>query len=213
MRLSTYFRAALSCAFLLFACSHASAATPQEFYRHALEIKGIHAFAATCQSAHETGYWTSSLWKQARNGAGIKADKKWMGAGKPHMKKRSHEVVGGKTVYRTSYFRAYNSLPEFLTDYGTKIKRDYPLSSKHADTMWGFFAALRKGRYGAWATSPRYFEHMTDKALRLAPLLLGATWKEQLAREYKMAKARNLLTPKDIAVIEKKFGAAGIKTS
>ncbi|MDL2263644.1 hypothetical protein LJC31_03220 [Synergistaceae bacterium OttesenSCG-928-I11] len=54
---------------------------------------------------------------------------------------------------------------------------------------------------------------MADKAMRLAPLLLGTTWKEQLAREYKMAKARNLLTPKDIAVIEKKFGAAGIKTS
>ncbi|MDL2263645.1 glucosaminidase domain-containing protein [Synergistaceae bacterium OttesenSCG-928-I11] len=87
MRISIYFRVVLSCVLLSLAYSQASAATPQEFYRHALEIKGIHAFAATCQSAHETGYWTSALWKQARNGAGIKADKKWMGAGKPHMKK------------------------------------------------------------------------------------------------------------------------------
>ncbi len=213
MRLPNFFRIVLSCAFLFFAHSTALAATPQEFYKHAREVKGIHAFAATCQSAHETGYWTSALWKQARNGAGIKADKRWIGAGKPHMKRQSHEVVSGKKVNRTSYFRAYASLPEFLADYGAKIRRDYPLSSLHADTMWGFFAALRKGRYGAWATSPRYFEHMTDKALRLAPLLLGVTWKEQLAYEYKMARARNLLTPRDIAVIEKKFGAVGIKMS
>jgi hypothetical protein len=212
MRLFPLIKAILSCAFLFLASVCASAATPQEFYRQALEIKGINAFAATCQSAHETGYWTSALWKQARNGAGIKADKKWLNSGKPHMKKQSHEYVGGKKVYRTFYFRAYKSLPEFLADYGAKIKRDYPLSSKHADTMWGFFAALRKGRYGAWATNPKYFEHMADKAIHLAPILLGANWKEQLAREYMTARSRNLLTPNDIAVIEKKFKAAGIKT-
>lgn len=193
-----------------FLATRAYAATPQEFYRRAQKLGGINAFAATCQSAHETGFWTSELWKKARNGAGIKADKKWLAAGRPHVKKQSKEVVGGKTVYRTSHFRAYKSLDEFLKDYEAKIKRDYPLSSKHSDTMWGYFALLRRGRHGAWATSPRYFEHMADKAVRLAPKLLGSNWKKKLLDEYKIAKSRKLLTQAEMVVVEKKLKASGI---
>lgn len=194
----------------IFFSTSSFAATPQEFYRRAQNIKGINAFAATCQSAHETGFWTSELWKKARNGAGIKADKKWLNSGKPRLKRQSQEVVSGKTVYRSSYFRAYKSLDEFLVDYGAKIKRDYPLSSKHSDTMWGYFSALRKGRFGAWATSPKYFEHMVDKAVRLAPKLLGSNWKKRLLDEYSVAKSRKLLTKNDMAIIEKRLKASGV---
>ena len=204
----------LSTALLICFCaffSHAgSAATPEEFYRNALEYDNIHAFAATCQSAHETGYWTSHLWKNAKNGAGIKADKNWLRAGKPAVKKNSREVVGGQTKYRVSYFRAYGSLDDFLSDYRLKITRDYPLAAKNSDTMWGYFSSLQKGRMGSWATTQKYFEHMTNMAVKLAPRLLGVEWRAQLLAEYNEARARGLLSQNEIAIIEKKFKAAGI---
>ena len=40
------------------------------FYNLARGYKHINAFAATVQSAHETGNWTSYLWLNAYNGAG-----------------------------------------------------------------------------------------------------------------------------------------------
>ena len=188
------------------------AANAQEFYRRAKKIDKIHPFAATCQSAHETGNWTSDLWKRANNGAGIKADKNWRAAGRPSVQKQSKEMVGGKMVSRTSHFRSYKSMDEFLKDYRTKITRDYPLAAKHCDTMWGYFSSLQKGRNGAWATNKHYYERLTDKAIQLAPKLLGAKWKTKLLDEYKVAKKRGILSKNEIAVIEKKFRAAGIRT-
>lgn len=188
------------------------AATANEFYKQARKMDKIHPFAATCQSAHETGNWTSDLWKRGRNGAGIKADKNWLAAGRPTIKKQSKEMDGGKTVTRTSHFRSYKSLDEFLKDYRSKITRDYPLAAKHSDTMWGYFSSLQKGRYGSWATSNRYYEHLTNKAIQLAPKLLGAKWKTQLLSEYRVAKKRGVLSKNEIAIIEKKFKAAGIRT-
>ena len=190
--------------------SESFAANAKEFYAGARKHKDIHAFAATCHSAHETGNWTSELWKKARNGAGLKADNNWIKAGRPVYRKNSKEVVRGKTVNRVSNFRSYKSLKDFLADYRTKIVKDYPLASKHSDTMWGYFSSLQKGRYGSWATTDKYFEHMTDKAINLAPKLLGSKWKSRLAAEYVVARSRNLLSKKEIAVIEKKFKTAGI---
>ena len=193
--------------------TEAAAATAEEFYRNALRYENIHAFAATCQSAHETGFWTSALWKNAQNGAGIKADKRWIKSGRPYVRRNSKEVVNGKTVSRVSNFRKYTDLSEFLVDYNAKITRDYPLAAKHSDTVWGYFASLRKGRYGSWATTPRYFEYLSDKAVRLAPKLLGIEWRKQLLTEYKQAVARGLLSKNEIAVVEKKLKAAGIATN
>ncbi len=191
-------------------CARSHAATAQEFYLHALQFDKIHPFAATCQSAHETGFWTSYLWKQAYNGAGIKADKRWVASGRPTLKKNSVEEVQGKTVYRVSNFRAYTSLPEFLEDYRAKIARDYPLAAQNSDTMFGYFSSLQKGRLGSWATTQRYFEFMTDKAVRLAPQLLGVEWRAQLLKEYREARARGLLSQKEIQIIESRFKKAGI---
>jgi flagellum-specific peptidoglycan hydrolase FlgJ len=188
----------------------AFAVTAEEFYSKAQKIKNINAFAATCQSAHETGFWTSFLWKKAMNGAGIKADKNWRASGRPHILKKSPESVGGKIIYRESYFRAYKSLDEFLDDYGTKITRDYPLAVKHSGTAWGYFASLQKGRLGSWATTKKYFEYMTSLAFRLAPKLLGPNWKKELLDDYRKARTLGILTKKEIALIEKKFSNIGV---
>ncbi|MDR3332480.1 MAG: glucosaminidase domain-containing protein [Synergistaceae bacterium] len=196
--------------FVCFNLGVSYAETAEEFYKHAKKLDNINAFAATCHSAHETGFWTSVLWKTAKNGAGIKADKNWLKAKKPAVKKSSKEEVGGKTVSRVSYFRSYSSLTDFLNDYRRKITNDYPLAAKHSDTMWGYFSSLQKGRNGSWATTSRYFEYMADKAVRLAPKLLGKDWRAQLLKEYKKAKARGLLSAKEINIIEKRFAAAGI---
>lgn len=193
-----------------FSDKSALALTPEEFYKNAQQIKGINAFAATCQSAHETAFWTSQLWMKANNGAGIKADKAWRAQGRPSVARKSKEEVKGRMVRRVSYFRAYKSLPEFLADYRLKIAQNYPLSVKHADITWGFFSGLQRGRYGSWATTQHYFEHMADKAVRLAPKLLGVEWRAQLLKDYKEARARGLLSQKEIAVIEKKFLKVGI---
>jgi Muramidase (flagellum-specific) len=200
----------LSVLLLLLFSASSYAATAEAFYKEARKHKGIHPFAATCQSAHETGNWTSELWRRANNGAGIKADKKWIAAGRPTYKRTSKEHVNGKVVKRTSHFRAYRSTQAFLVDYAAKIKQDYPLSAKHTDTMFGYFACLRKGRYGAWATSGKYFEHLTNKAIALGPKLLGPKWKEQLQKEYRIAQSRKLLSKSEIAVVRKKFKEANI---
>lgn len=198
--------------FVGLSASSAYSITPEEFYENALNVSGINAFAATCQSAHETGYWTSPLWKNANNGAGIKADKIWRSQGRPSIARKSKEEVRGQIVQRVSYFRSYNSLNEFLSDYKIKIAQNYPISVKHADTMWGYFSGLQRGRYGSWATTQRYFEFMADKAVRLAPKLLGVGWRAELLKDYKEARARGLLSQKEIAILEKKFLKAGVLT-
>jgi hypothetical protein len=202
--------AVFSIILILFSQTAGLSVTAEEFYANAQKINNINAFAATVQSAHETGFWTSFLWKKAMNGAGIKADKKWRASGRPHILKKSPESVGGKIIYRESYFRAYKSLDEFLGDYGTKITRDYPLAVKHSGTAWGYLASLQRGRLGSWATTKKYFEYMTSLAFRLAPKLLGPNWKEELLYDYKEARRLGILSKKEIALIEKKFSNIGI---
>ena len=67
-------------------------------------FKYINAFAATVQSAHETGNWTSYLWLNAYNGAGIKADARWR-KDKDYIEVRSHEIKNGRYYYKYYYFR------------------------------------------------------------------------------------------------------------
>ena len=183
--------------------------TAPEFYSAASGYPLINPFAATCQSAHETGWWTSLLWVKARNGAGIKADRTWIKKGLPAMSKSSPEEVRGKLVSRVSYFRLYNSTHEFLADYQVKISANYPRSVKNSDTVWGYFSGLQKGRYGSWATTQRYFEHLADKAVRLGPVLLGVEWRRQLMDDYKTAKSRGLLSPKESEIVIRKLLAVG----
>jgi len=187
---------------LLFCAVNAWAMTAPEFYKLARDRPGINAFAATVQSAVETGHWKSELWNLSNNGAGIKADKQWR-ACRPFVQIASPESDGKNYFYRVSYFRKYASSDEFLMDYAAKIKRDYPCSAAHADNMWGYFAGLYHGRLGSWATDHRYFEKLVVKSIQLAPQLLGSAWHNKLDSAYVLALERRSLSGWQKQIIEK----------
>ncbi|WP_084002402.1 glucosaminidase domain-containing protein [Cloacibacillus porcorum] len=169
-------------------------ATPaQDFYAAARGQPGINAYAATCQSAVETGYWQSELWRRAYNGAGIKAPPEWRAAGKPYIRIASREYSNGKYITRESYFRRYGSRAAFLADYAAKIRKDYPYTYKHSDNFLLCFAGLYRGRLGSWATDRKYFEKLTRMAVRLAPEIFGPAWHDKLLTAYEYA--RNELEP------------------
>lgn len=172
----------------------AYAATPaQEFFAAARGHPCINAYAATCQSAVETGYWQSELWRRACNGAGIKAPPEWRNRGKPYIRIASPEYTNGRYITRESYFRKYDSRDAFLADYAAKIRKDYPYTYKHNDNFWLCFAGLYRGRLGSWATDHKYFEKLTRMAVRLAPEIFGPAWHDKLLTAYEYA--RNELEP------------------
>ena len=164
------------------------------FYKLAKGFKHINAFAATVQSAHETGNWTSYLWLNAYNGAGIKADAKWR-KDKDYIEVRSPESKNGTYYYKYSYFRKYSSPAAFLADYNLKIKADYPHCTP--DNVWGYFAGLYRGRWGAWATDHRYFEKLARKAFTLEDELLS---EGHLKRALVYAIDKNYLEPWQIEI-------------
>ena len=156
-------------------------------------VAGVNAFAATCQSAIETGRWTSQLWVQARNGAGLKASRPWIDSGKPFIPIQSPEWNGRETVRRVSKFRAYATPEDFTQDYGDKIRALYPECVKEADNFWGYFAGLYKGIWGAWATDPIYFTKLGKMAVSIAPELLGKGWRGRMDLALKLAIDRGTL--------------------
>lgn len=188
----------------------AYAATPaQEFFAAARGHPCINAYAATCQSAVETGYWQSELWRRACNGAGIKAPPEWRNRGKPYIRIASPEYTNGRYITRESYFRKYDSRDAFLADYAQKIKKDYPYTYKHNNNFWLYFAGLYRGRLGSWATDHRYFEKLTRMAVRLAPDIFGPAWQGKLLTAYEYA--RNELEPWQREIITKQFKEADVK--
>ena len=166
------------------------------FYKLAKAFKHINAFAATVQSAHETGNWESYLWLNAFNGAGIKADAKWR-KDKDYIEVRSPESKDGTYYYKYSYFRKYSSPVTFLADYAVKIKQDYPRCTP--DNVWGYFAGLYRGRLGKWATDHKYFEKLARKAVQFEPLLLI---KGHLKGSFEYAISKNYLEDWQIQIIE-----------
>ena len=166
------------------------------FYKLAKAFKHINAFAATVQSAHETGNWTSYLWLNAYNGAGIKADARWRKS-KDYLEVRSPESKDGTYYYKYSYFRKYSSPVAFLADYNLKIKADYPHCT--VDNLWGYFAGLYKGRWGKWATDHKYFEKLARKAVQFEPTLLT---QGHLKRSLSYAIEQGYLEDWQIQIIE-----------
>lgn len=197
----TFLGAVAVCGAFLFA-QPTYAMEPRDFYNLARNYPGINAFAATVQSAVETGHWQSYLWTNAYNGAGIKAPASWRAAGRPYIRVSSPESVNGQYIKRESYFRSYPSPEEFLEDYRLKILKDYPTSSSSADNMWGYFAGLYCGRLGSWATDHKYFQKLTYKAIQLAPELLGADWQKRLNSAYVLALHRKSLTEWQKTIIQ-----------
>ena len=183
-------------AITLFYCTLAHAMTVYEFYALAQNKKGINAFGATVQSALETGHWTSPMWRNTFNGAGIKADKQWRKT-KPYVEFVSPESKDGYYFKKSSFFRKYSSPSEFLDDYTLKIKRDYPRCTP--DNVWGYFAGLYKGRLGKWATDHKYFEKLARKAVAFETLLLT---QGHLKRSFEYAKDKKYLEQWQIEIIE-----------
>lgn len=190
------FIGAVATAVALFLCSASWAMDVPTFYALAQQQKGINAFAATCQSALETGHWTSPLWLNTYNGAGLKAPPSWRKT-KPYVEFVSPESKGGVYFKKSSYFRKYESPKAFLEDYALKIKNDYPHCT--SDNMWGYFAGLYCGRWGKWATDHKYFEKLTKKAVQFEPLLLQ---QGQLERALTYAIKKNYLEDWQIEIIK-----------
>ena len=166
----------------------------QEMFTLMRGVPGINAFGATCQSALETGYWTSSLWQQTCNGAGLKAQQTWIRSGKRYVAIASPEYIANKFKTKFSNFRAYASPEEFLIDYAEKIREYYPRCIESADNFWGYFAGLRDGRWGPWATDPEYFGKLCSIGGKLAPELLGHGWRGRMHLSYRLACDRGTLS-------------------
>jgi hypothetical protein len=183
-------------AITLFYCTFAHAMSAREYYALAQNQKGINAFGATVQSALETGHWTSPMWRNTYNGAGIKADTQWRKT-KSYVEFESPESKNGIYFKKVSYFKKYETPSVFLVDYAQKIKRDYPQCT--ADNFFGYFAGLYNGRLGKWATDHRYFEKLVRKAVAFETLLLTPG---HLKRSFEYAKDKNYLEPWQIKIIE-----------
>jgi len=190
------FLGAVAAAVALFLCSEGWAMNSKTFYGLAQQQQGINAFAVTCQSAIETGHWTSPLWNNTYNGAGLKAPPSWR-ATRPYLEFVSPESKEGKYYKKSSYFRKYSSPSEFLADYALKIKCDYQRCT--ADNVWGYFAGLYRGRLGKWATDHKYFEKLARKAVQLEPTLLT---QGHLKRSFEYAKDKKYLEQWQIKIIE-----------
>ena len=101
----------------------AHAMTTVEFFQLAGRHRHIQPFAVTVQSACETGHWSSDLWNNGYNGAGLKVSSEWLNAGKPYISKYSIESRNGVYGKENSKFRKYISPGEFLKDYEKKFGR------------------------------------------------------------------------------------------
>lgn len=132
---------------MIFVCSRASfAMSPLEYYRLARKHDdSIHPFAAMVQSAHETGDWTSFLWTEACNGAGLKADKKWLADGGATVSKSSRESSGGSYYSKNSLFRKYSSARQFLSDYAKKNRKRLSAVQREKKQHLGLFRGAIRG--------------------------------------------------------------------
>lgn len=161
--------------------------------RHAAKIN---PFGALCQCNWETHSggkaWTSSLFVQGNNGAGIKAGKNW--TGKVISKQTWEQRPDGSKYDTVAAFRAYDSVDDFLEDYADKINTCYPLCA--TDNLFGYFAGLYKGKYGSWATDQAYFSKLCGVAVELAPEIFGRgeMWKNKLLDAFEYAMQQHYLT-------------------
>lgn len=186
------------------------AMTASEFYNLAKKHTKINAFAVTVQSAHETGNWTSSLWREAYNGLGIKANPKWIKSGRPYVSKSSREAKGNSYYFKVSNFRKYGNANQFLDDFVNKINADYPLCVRNYDNIWGYYAGLYQGRFGKWATDHNYFEILVKKSIRTAPVIFAELWEDRLLLDYNAALYRGLLQPWQKNIVETQLKSVGI---
>lgn len=132
---------------------------------------GLNPFAALCQCWHETSGWTSELFRNANNAAGIKAGSNW--GGEVYEKSSWEQRADGTKYDAVSAFRSYSSVDAFLADYSAKLAAMYPLCVKRVECFWGVFDGLLTGTY-KWATDHEYFRRLAEAAVKLAPEVFGS---------------------------------------
>ena len=169
----------------------------KEFYALAQEYLEINAFAFACQSSLETGNWTSKLWREAFNGAGIKAGKSWTGA--VYVVVSSEQLSSGKIIPQSSVFRQYPDPDTFIRDYAAKIKRSYPLCVQRRDNFIGVFDGLVSGPF-KWATDQKYFGKLLSMAIKKAPEIFGASAHGKLQTALDYAINLDMLSQANIAI-------------
>lgn len=161
-----------------------------EFYNLCLKYnKSINPAAATAQCVHETRYggkdFSSSLWTKAFNPAGIKTLSGWKGSyidGNTWEQNKDGSIVKGKRT-----FLKFNSPEDGVKGYVDKIQQNYPSCTDNIDNMFGYFAALMNGKYGAWATDQSYLKSICNSLIRIAPTIFGDEWKNKLNTALKYA--------------------------
>lgn len=139
------------------------------------------------QTALETGHYR---YFQGYNLAEIKATPGWEKVGGKVWSAATSEFQGGGMVKTTARFRAYDDLAHFLEDYSGLIYRCYPLVVKNLDCMWLTLAGFYKGKHGAWATDPKYYEKLCVMVVGYAPQVLGEEWQERLNSAYAYARRK-----------------------
>lgn len=175
----------------------------REFYELCMAHSGqFNPYAALVQCNWETRRggrpWSSELFLQANNCAGLKVWSGWRGE---VYEKVSWESANGKRVDRVSRFCRYPSVEAFLGDYAAKLAANYPLAAAQKDNFWGALDGLVSGKY-RWATDPDYIERLFRVAVSLGGEIFGGMWRNKLLNALEYAMSRNYLTQAnaDIAI-------------
>lgn len=138
----------------------------QSFFKNILpaiqqvsQKKGIVTSVMLAQSILESGWGTSQLATNAYNIFGIKADSSWKGnTYTVHTK----EVVNGKTITVEKQFRAYKSLLESISDYGSFFTSTAWRMKNYASFLQAtnYETALTSLLASGYATDPAYAEKL-----------------------------------------------------
>jgi hypothetical protein len=176
----------------------------------------LNALVVACQTWHETGNYTHVCGEGNYNLAGIKCSDEWRYKKIPWStglcrSLNTGEFDGKKFDYGKRAFRVYTDPAQFLMDYSRLIAvKPWFADAKasHAN-CFGFLAGLcarwQSSRViePGWATSPFYYDRVTDAIVDHAPLLLGAGWRDKLIRSYQYAVRNDLLTDEQCRLTEK----------
>ena len=111
------------------------------------------------QSILESGWGTSQLATNAYNIFGIKADSSWKGN---TYTVQTKEVVNGKTITVEKQFRAYKSLLESISDYGSFFTSTAWRTKNYASFLQAtnYETALTSFLASGYATDPAYAEKL-----------------------------------------------------
>ena len=111
------------------------------------------------QSILESGWGTSQLATNAYNIFGIKADSSWKGN---TYTVQTKEVVNGKTITVEKQFRAYKSLLESISDYGSFFTSTAWRMKNYASFLQAtnYETALTSLLASGYATDPAYAEKL-----------------------------------------------------